>query len=69
MKNNGRLLPSSRAVDREALRAFDEMVRKRPLRPPPLPREVGRVRSAGALEFEREKRLGLHDVSALWVIR
>lgn len=56
-----------RAERARAVAAFDAMVRARPLKPPPLPREMGRIRSAGALAFEREKRLGLHDRSALWI--
>lgn len=61
MKKQRRLRPSSRAVDRELVAAFDAIVAARPLKPPPIPREVGRVRSAGALELEREKRLGLYS--------
>jgi len=46
---------------------FDALVAARPLTPPPLPRETARVRTAGELALEREKRLGLHDRSALWI--
>lgn len=56
-----------RAERRAACKAFDAMVRARPLKPPPLPREMGRVRSVGAIELEREKRLGLHSVYGLYV--
>lgn len=49
-----------RAECRAACAAFDAM--PRPKKPPPMPREVGRVRSAGELALEREKRMGLYSM-------
>lgn len=47
---------------------FDAMVKARPLKPPPIPRFVGRLRSAGELALAREIRAGMHDIRALWVL-
>jgi hypothetical protein len=49
----------SKKHDPELVAEFDRMVRRRPLRPPPMPRHTAPTRTAGALALERDRRLGL----------
>ena len=54
-----------RKYDPELVRAFDAMVKARPLKPPPT-RFAGRTRSAGELALERDKRAGIVGDSYLY---
>jgi hypothetical protein len=44
-----------------AVAAFDAMIAKRPLKPPPCKSQPGPVRTAGALAAARDRRLGILD--------
>lgn len=54
--------PSAKATERaEAVAAYEAMRAARPLRPPPIPTNANRERSAGAWALANEIREGLYE--------